>query len=70
MELQQIAVQVVRISQQTLTILVMERVLLRVLGHVMLDIIMLDEYVKKLFGKRLIPIPVMLQVENGRMIRL
>gem|GEM_PF-3060677 len=30
----------------------MERVLLRVLGHVMLDIMMLDEYVKKLFGIR------------------
>ena len=52
MELQQIAVQVVRISQQTLTILVMEQVLPRVIGNVMLDIIMLDEYVRKLFGSR------------------
>lgn len=52
MELQQIAVQVVRISLLMLTILVMEQVLLRVLGHVMLDIIMLDEHVRKLFGSR------------------
>ena len=38
-------------------------------GHVMLDITMLDEHVKKLFGKRQIPILVMLQVESGKMIR-
>ena len=38
-------------------------------GHVMRDIIMLDEHVKKLFGKRLIPMLVMLQVEYGKMIR-
>jgi|GEM_PF-1076251 hypothetical protein len=69
MELQQIAVQVVRISLLMLTILVMEQVLLHVLGHVMLDIIMLVEHVKRQFGKRLIPIPVMLQVESGKMIR-
>ena len=69
MELQQIAVQVVRISQQTLNILVMEQVLPRVIGHVMLDIIMLDEHVRRLFGKRLIPILVMLQVESGKMIK-
>ena len=38
-------------------------------GHVMQDIIMLVEHVKKLFGKRLIPILVMLQVESGKMIK-
>ena len=38
-------------------------------GHVMLDIIMSDEHVKKQFGKRLIPILVMLQGEYGKMIR-
>lgn len=38
-------------------------------GHVMLDIIMSDEHVKKQFGKRLIPILVMLQVESGKMIK-
>lgn len=38
-------------------------------GHVMPDITMLDEHVKKLFGKRLIPILVMLQGEYGKMIR-
>ena len=38
-------------------------------GHVMLDITMSDEHVKKQFGKRLIPILVMLQVESGKMIK-
>ena len=38
-------------------------------GHVMPDITMLDEHVKKLFGKRLILILVMWQVESGKMIR-
>lgn len=38
-------------------------------GHVMRDIIMLDEHVKRQFGKRPIPILVMLQVEYGKMIR-
>ena len=38
-------------------------------GHVMLDIIMSDEHVKKQFGKRLMPILVMLQVESGKMIK-
>ena len=38
-------------------------------GHVMLDIIMSDEHVTKPFGKRLILILVMLQVESGKMIK-
>ena len=38
-------------------------------GHVMQDIIMLDEHVKKLFGKRLILILVMWQGEYGKMIK-
>ena len=38
-------------------------------GHVMRDITMLVEHVKKLFGKRLIPILVMLQAEYGKMIK-
>jgi len=38
-------------------------------GHVMRDIIMLDEHVKKQFGKRLILILVMLQGEYGKMIK-